>query len=316
MFKKGLILVFVLATSFTLKAQMGFGKPKDIRALKERILLVGIKTPNEKKVKKISRKNPEELKAYKQSIENYNNAIKMAFNQNWDLSKSVEFISQEEIQEISKDKKRKDQYGYFKTFIRIAPLSSSIGSLPQYTYEIGLLDKKKPIYSFQYDSYENFNEADAIFIKQQMYHYLKNRLKKDRENLKRKDLKKALLENTKKLKNMTLYLDQDLISSELKNKIQSVYPYEYEIVDKSKIDEAIVKKSEGFAYVKAVPLIQISKNTGYVKISKRKYFQYFVNASNGELLALVTPGMSIGIVGGGNSKLSANDLKGIVKDIN
>jgi hypothetical protein len=186
--------------------------------------------------------------------------------------------------------------------------------MPEYTYSIGLLDEKKPVYSMQYDSFRDFNEADAIFITQQFDFYFKGRIKLDDKNYKRKDLINEMEENAKMLKSKTLYLDKERMSSGLESELKSLYKYKYKLASKEEIDDAIINRTEGVVYVKFVPVTQASGG-GMVKISKRKYAQYYVDAETGQTIAFLAPGMSIGIVGGGNSKTSNGDIKSILKMI-
>ncbi len=186
--------------------------------------------------------------------------------------------------------------------------------MPEYTYSLGLMEERKPIFSMQYDSFRDFNKADAIFVAQQFDFYFKGRIKLDDKKFKRKDLLNEMKENAKMLKSKTLYLDKERMSSGLENDLKSLYKYNYKLASKEEIDNAIINGTEGIVYVKFVPVAQASGG-GMVKISKRKYAQYFVDAETGQTIAFLAPGMSIGLVGGGNSKTSKGDIKSILKMI-
>lgn len=297
-----LCLIFLI--SYNVYAQFGYGDPDDIRALKKRTLLVELKEPDKKTVKKYRKRNQEKLDTYLDNIDNYNESIKLAFTENWGLSKNVKFVSFEEIEEISDDKNRKDQFGYFKTYKRNRSMA---GNLDESFYEIGLTNLKKPIYSFQSEPFSDFKKADAIVVVQQIRNYLNMRIKKDKENLRRRDLRQMIEERTKKLKNKMLYINEDLVSSRFKRKMSSVYSYDYKIVSKSKIDKAIVDKTENIAYVRSIPIAQTSHPD--IKYSgERIYVQIFINAETGKILA--NAGRSIGA-----RELTVRDMKNIVKDI-
>jgi hypothetical protein len=48
MYKKSILICLFIFISSQLSAQLGFGKVEDIKALKDRTLLVELKVPNEK----------------------------------------------------------------------------------------------------------------------------------------------------------------------------------------------------------------------------------------------------------------------------
>jgi hypothetical protein len=313
MHKKTILFWLFVLVTINLQAQFGYGKVEDINALKDRTLLVELKDVSERKTKKLSKK-PEKLAEYKKAVENYNNSVRRGF-ENWTYSKNIEFVTLERINEIIDDKKQRENYAYFKTFYTIRDISSDRGSMPEYKYSLGLTDKKKSIYILQYDSFNDFNEADAIFVTQQFDFYFKNRIKLDDKNFKRKDLLKEMKENAKMLKVKTLYLDKERMSSGLESELKSLYKYNYKLASQEEIDNAIINGTEGIVYVKFVPIMQTTQKSNTLKMSKRKYAQYFVDAETGQTIAFLTPGMSIGIVGGGNSKTSKGDIKSILKMI-
>jgi hypothetical protein len=117
------------------------------------------------------------------------------------------------------------------------------------------------------------------------------------------------------LKVKTLYLDKERMSSGLESELKSLYKYNYKLASQEEIDNAIINGTEGIVYVKFVPIMQTTQKSNTLKMSKRKYAQYFVDAETGQTIAFLTPGMSIGIVGGGNSKTSKGDIKSILKMI-
>ncbi|TXE16369.1 hypothetical protein ES692_12615 [Psychroserpens burtonensis] len=152
------------------------------------------------------------------------------------------------------------------------------------------------------------NNADATFIVQQIQHFLNGRIELKSGNKSRKDLKKEFKARAIKLKTKTLLLDEQLITSNLKKKIKTIYPYEYKIVSKEIIDKAIIEKIENIAYIRPIPAIQITNTSGSEKVSKQLYLQYVINSLNGEVLTYIAPGISIGMSGDGNGQTSHSDI--------
>ena len=314
MLKNLFLFCFVVSMSSNLQAQFGFGKIEDINALKERTLLVEMKEPSEKTLKKL-RKKPKELQAYKQAVINYNDGLKKVFNKEWNMSKDVEFVSLDRINEVSNDKKLRKQYAYFKAFIRTKPLSSSMGSIPMYTYNVGLLENRKPIYTTLYSSFNGFSEADAIIVTNLFENYFKNRVLLKTSDKSRRQIKKEFKQKVKILKTKTLYIDKEFVTDRLIRKIKDIYNYDYKLVDNQEMEKAIVNKTEDVVYVKSIPVSQTSQKSGALKVSKEIYMQYFFDADNGEIVTYSRPSANLGVIGDSGLKLSVKDLKKISKNI-
>ncbi len=308
------IVVITFLFSSTVYAQFGFGKLEDILEMKEKTLLIVLKSEIPKTAKKL-KDNLEKLNEYKNSIKLYNEHIMNAFDSEWKLSNEVKYITWKQLNEIEKNDSQKDKFAYFKNFTRSANHFSFMGSIPENTFEIGLTNKNKAVYSILYASENMMNEADAIFIVQQIQNYLNGRIELKSGKKSKKELKKEFKERANKLKNKILLLDIKLITSNLKKKIKTIYPYKYEIVNKKVIDKAIIEKSENIAYIRPIPVAQITNKNGIEKVSKQLYLQYIINAFDGELLTYIAPGFSIGMSGDGNGQTSLNDIKKIAKRI-
>lgn len=104
----------------------------------------------------------------------------------------------------------------------------------------------------------------------------------------------------------------------ISQQIQS-YLNPYKIASKEEIDNAILTDAKDLAYLKILPVGQISDHSGPLKTSSLIFMQYVINAENGEYLAYVNPSpiQVPGVLGllVNNNKLKKNDLQSIVMAI-
>lgn len=306
--KKTLLFLAILLFFNQSQAQFGYGKIEDITTIKEVPLLVVLKTPNEDDVKKLEGKDEQALKEYYEQIERYNNSIEKGFTNSWTFSKEVKFIQDVEIKDYA-TKSNNRKYA----IIRKGMINFAV------QYSIYLIGKKKPVYSFYYQ--EEPNSSDFKYISQQLQNYLKNREVLKTGNKSKKELKKEFANKAKVLKTKTLLLDKDDLTKELISQLKSIYNYPFKLTTKEEIDEAIMNSSD-VAYLKISPLYPATSNTNTpnqtIKEVKLIYSQYIIDASNGEILAMVQPsGMTIGKATSKNSykTMSIKNLKTIIKSI-
>jgi hypothetical protein len=202
------ISIFYISSSH---AQFSFGKLDDILKIKERTLLVVLKSENPQTLEKLIN-DPEKLNDYKTSISLYNKSLRDAFQSEWKLSREIKYITWKQLVEIEKNDSQNDKFAYFKNFTRQASHFSFKGSIPENTFEIGLTDKRVAVYSILYASKNRVNDADTIFIVQQIQNFLNGRIELKSGIKSRKELKKEFSARANKLKNKILLLDQNLIT--------------------------------------------------------------------------------------------------------
>src|SRR5687768_4225716 len=95
-FKVSIALV-IAQPSFTVSEREGAEK------VRTNVLAIVLAETEEKTVKKLSKK-PEELSAYKASIEEFNGFLKKAVENEWNISKEVKFISTDEANKLKDEK--------------------------------------------------------------------------------------------------------------------------------------------------------------------------------------------------------------------
>lgn len=321
--KKSILTLFLfILTLSNVSAQFGYGQLKDIERIKEVPLLAVLQSTNEKTIKKITKSKKGDIQKYYSDIENYNNSLKDGLSSSWEFSNEIKFITNEELERYN-SKKNKRKYAYFKLDInkgdKFSPYAD-VGGITTFNYGLYLTGKNKPVYSVMYMSALP-NTADFKFISQQLQNYLKMREMIKSGDKSRKDYVEEFNENSPMLKDKILLLDRADLSEKLIEEIHDVYKFDFELTSKAAIDEAILNNDNDKAYLKIVPVGQISNASGPMKLSKLVFVQMVVNAENGELLAYVKPaalglGNMIGIaLKDSKGRMNVRDLKSIVKSI-
>lgn len=321
--KKIILTLLFILTFNQINAQFGFGKIKDIERIKEVPLLVILKEKNEKVIKKIKKSKRGDLNKYYSSIENFNTAIREGFENSWVFSNEIKFLTPKEFKTYnSKSNKRK--YAYLKPQIKKGDNGFSRlknkGLITIQSYDIHLIGKNKPVYSYIYQSVFQSN-ADFKFISQQIQNYLIGREILKSGNKSRKEIIAEFKGNARKIKNKTLLLNKENLTEKLINEIKNIYKYDYKLTTKKEIDESILSNDDSIVYLKIVPIGQVTGASGPLKISKLMFIQYIIDAENGQVLALVKPS-GIGLAGalgaslqGSKRKMKIKDMKKIIKAI-
>ena len=304
MTKNQLLLVLLFITLNSMHAQFGYGKLEDIQKIKKIPLLVVLESKSE-------------------GVDEYNVALKKSFEKNWNFSNEIKVISNEEFKKYN-SKTNKGKYAFFKKIVHKGDNGFSVikskGLITTHDFTISIIGNKKPVYSMMYPT-SIPNEADFKFIIQQIQYYLKGRLDLKSGKKSKKEMLNELSSSAGKIKSKTLLLDKDDLTPKLLKEIDKIYAYTYKITNKEEIDLAILNDDASIAYIKVVPVAQMTGSNGPIKVSKLLHVQYVIDAENGKVLAYVRP-KSFGLGGAVgtsmyNSKkmLTKKDLAKIVNAI-
>jgi len=300
-----IVAVVSLCTS-TARAQMGFGKPKDIAIIKSQPLVVILKDEDPKELKKLAKK-PEELADYKASISDYNQQMELLAPKLWKFSSSVAFKHESELEALRKAKHT--QCGVLKhaDFV-LAQRHSSIGlgtmakpANSYYTSEhisalvlevVGDGGASKvwhvqlapgPIYT-----------SDIIFSLATIQTYIQSRVD-GRTGVEMRD---EIARNSKKLPGKTLLIDEeDLKRGLAAADIKLAYPFPYQVVSRSTIETAAASYDSRYAYIRLYPITD-----GMVA-------QVAVDAATSDIMGLSLPG---GLIASGSS-ITKGSLKDFAK---
>ena len=322
--KKVLISIILLTTLNVAKAQFGYGKLEDVKNIKEVPLLVLLESKNKKTVKRLSKKENGALEQYYAQIKQYNDALKKAFTNSWEFTEEIKFIEEDSL-DIYDSKENKGRFSYFTKVVQKGDTDSSLlriqGTITTHSYAIFLTGSNKPVHTLMYTAHI-LNEADAKFISQQIQNYLKKRLLTTEDKKSRTKLMQEMNNNAHEVKEKIVLFDKDNLAPEVVNAMNLVYPFRHNVTSKEEIDKAILNNDPDKVYLKILPVGQLSGVSRPVKTAKLMHVQYFIDATNGEVKAFVSPS-KIGLGGSlGTSmktskhQMTKKDLEKMVKTIN
>jgi hypothetical protein len=129
-------------------------------------------------------------------------------------------------------------------------------------------------------------KSDMVFGLQAFNLYVQEAAKRSKEY----NLKKVMQVNGEVLASKTLLLRKDWANHALTdNEIKSVYPHPYLLTDARDFNNLVMQGDSTYAYLQIVPEITSSKSK--IKIS---YLHLIIDAAEGKVLGVSTPGMSEG----------------------
>ncbi|MGH1384656.1 hypothetical protein [Kordia sp.] len=308
-------ILFTLITLFSITsvfAQPGMKKKvKQAKLLKEKILLVPIEDSE------------------------FGERFKAAVQEIWTFNENVKFVTEEEFKTFLKNKKERETYAYlnYADFI-------SVGLHPGNIIKVSLLGKAAPIYyvtvSSEYlasiptlnsskvistNKKEEISKADLLFAVKQLQNHVFSFSKY--KKMSRKEAMKAYkegLDGVKVLKNKTLLIEENTLTRKALKKIKSIYKYDYKIVTKEVIEDAIVNSYEDKVYIKGLAIIQppmtsnaLNSINDYGTFTMVTYGIYD-SVTNESIYAFI-PTSKVSISIAVKKKISLKDLKKLAADI-
>lgn len=291
--RKIILIFFTHIISFTpLLAQFGYGKLEEVKALKERQLIVVMKELSQYQLKKL-RKKPDVIKNTEEYYRYINGHLQSVVPKFWTFNnKEILYKTPSQIQKLQQDPSspyavlyhsviETTEYasgGYagarfkadsWKTSVMMIDLIENYN--PEATYI-----KSKPVYYTNLPSIYP-SKADLAFGTQMIQNYLEARLL----GKNRKEAMEEVREYSKALETKTLLLaKEDMKESLTDEEIKKAYPYSYQVVDYLTIEEAILSKDPNVAYVIIIPMTSNNKTT---------FIHYVVEASTGYLIGYSAP---------------------------
>ncbi len=317
-----LTIILFIITNLT-NAQLGYGKIEDIKKLKEVPILVVLDTLNEDYVKKLSKSKKAKVEAYYSKLENFNKVLRPSFENYWSFSETIKFISSKEMKSYL-SKSNEGKYAYFKLDVESGSNSLKLkGLITTYHYSIYLIGSKKPVYTFMYHS-STPNAADFKFILQQIQSYLRQRGLLKTGVKTKKELIADLNKSSKEVKNRMLLINRNDLSKGLLKKIGSLYKFKYKIISSEEIDKAILNEYDSIAYLRIIPLTQITiKPSENYKKSSLVHSIFIINPKNGKVLLQTKPFQDLTLptilksnIEDFKPKMKTRHLKNIIKKIN
>ena len=313
-----ILLLALIVSAPKLHSQIMYPKQETANQLKDRTLIVELGEPDEKKLKKLGKKekkDPGITQRYLDRIENYNTTIKESFTDNWTFhgSDKIEFRTKSEVDEIVKSKNKSYAIATFgwreesrTEQLRKKLVKYDVNCLAVYFAENAKkrdrleVDVVKPnsdgtkwlIYHGEYVAKVSFpfgrlsSKENALMVKQLSYH-LSQALKPERPEMKLVGTMEYGLfkEKAMSLKEKTLLIDRNVLEEGVtRETIAKEYPYKFEIVDSEEVYDKIFN-SEGYAFM-----------YGFWSDNQKKFGLFILDASNGETLIEIGTGqIQVGI---------------------
>lgn len=343
--KNILILLFTsLFFSNTLSAQFGMGKPKDIKALSERKMIVITETLSKKAADKLRRKGKDaELADIQKRYDAFNAMVKNVISNRWTMHKDVEYKTWAEFKKIS-DKRRKN-YGviYFMTKrasnTRAGYLSAGYTMLNSDMDETDVKEHSfiSLFQTFTIDKAEDipvdkikFNATPVYSITlPELYPsalsvtyaitctniYFTKRLEGGKVT--RKSFEKEVAQNSARLADKTLLVLEDWVDRELTlQDIKDIYPHPVRIVNEQELVALVNSKDPKYAWFVVVPVVNSGSRTNSII-----FMHQIVDNGDGDICGMYLPSLGKMILkaytGGstGKDRMTDKTLEAMVKDM-
>ncbi|BAO77162.1 hypothetical protein [Winogradskyella sp. PG-2] len=219
------------------------------------------------------------LKEEKKDIDiKYNNYIKKTFESEWDINDSIMYITEKEYK---KSYRKDDSKAYFMHKKGGAP---NMMTSAKQLFTLGNCGEKRPVHQYGFD-FDEESTLGSVYrqiqkIEQLLYTYLEidpktmwKRYKEFKENgFDQRD-------SAESLKNMTLYIDREAVDDDFKSNLDKIYNYEYKLVTKADIDNAITENNEDIAYVEYGVVIDADEGYAFVMFGGILMNYYFTDTS-------------------------------------
>ena len=309
-------LIFLIALLFaqSLSAQMGMGKPKEIKELGNRKMVVITSALPKKAADKLKKKGKTaELAEIQKLYDSFNATVKDVMAERWTMHKTVEYKTWEEFKKMP-DKKR-EKYGvlYFmsKQASRFSAGDISAGYLVL-TPDMGdekitdhnfaslfqtcTIDKAEdvpvdkikfnatPVYGLTLP--EVFPTALSIaFAITSINGYFEHRL--SGEKVTRKKFMKEVAANSTRLKDKTLLVRDDWKDKELTlGQIKALYKHPVRVVSAKELEEAVMARDSQYAWFVVLPVVNSNSRTTSVIFAHQ-----IVDNVDGDVLGMYIPSM-------------------------
>jgi hypothetical protein len=299
------LVIFLCIGALPAKAQYGTGNMEKIKKLEGRTLIVVEEEVSARIVKILkTKRNPEQLERYQKKIAAYNAALHEAVEKFWKFNTPVIYKSFSQAEQLFKTK----EYAvlFCATVENNKRVGESGGKMLQgiaWSYQdvnfkrdywdkytvmqirlVEELNKPEPVFS---QNLANVfpEKADIVFGLQALQHYVCSE-----KNGKDVSFKKVMQVASQELSSKTLLLKKEWIPSTLsETEVKSIYPYGVQISDGATFNNLVMQADSSYAYLQIIPHIASTKNR--IKI---QYLHVILDAGDGKILGISTPGLSDG----------------------
>jgi hypothetical protein len=322
-YKKLLVSVCLLVSSFGLYAQMGMGKIEEIEEVQKRKLIVMIEEPREKMLNKIAKKAKRgSVDDYKDDLKTYNANVKAAVEKFWPYNKTgIQYKTFDEIKALSKSKSKE-----YAVLICVSAKASA--SSAGFKYAEGLYwvkdikddfeDRDDAMFSVMaVNIIEDFSERPVFYLPLfdvfptkaslvygikgiEGYFNLRLQVKKNGAKIRdeRESIEEEMAKRAPSLAKKTLIVREEWLDKELtKDNIKNYYPYPVQTCTREFMDEVVMNQDSKYAYGVVLPYVVSTSRANSII-----YFQYVMDGADSQALCVVAPPGKIGIMVAGRNK--------------
>lgn len=295
MFHKTVLTAALLLPALGLHAQKGIGKPEDIKLVRSLPLVVVMEKENPRKVKKLTKRSPEELASYRKAVATRNESLKTQVQKYWKLSPDLQFKTSGEIDSLVKNTPQ--IYSTLRLFdyldvkqhrgigadglVSNESQDITMSANTRCTLRLQLRGKgrsENQSVGWANIDHTRIHESDISFSVREIQDYLDNCSK----GQKTPDMTAESKANASRLKEKTLLLDEEDARENLSlADISACYPYPVKLVERSVIEEAVQSADARYACVRLVP----TSSSGAVYMVAH----LVMSTDTGDILAYSTP---------------------------
>lgn len=276
--------LFLALFLFTIQTSESFGQEltaAQIDGVRNRKLLVQIEQEDQDLIKELNKINSSLVQVYKERLATYNANLKSAIESFWTIHSELQYVTNEKIRELKKSHKNEfviiytlDISGTNTTFgLKWTPDLIEDGIIKYHTYSRVGIDALCITFIEDYGvtplTYMPSNrflptKTEMACMIHTMNSFFSGELP-SQQKMKPKEVNEILSGNCPDLKNFTILFNKHNLTADLTSeKIKSLYPYPFLILDDTEIDSIVYSKIEGYVYFYAYPTYLSAADQSYM----------------------------------------------------
>jgi hypothetical protein len=180
----------------------------------------------------------------------YNDYIKKAIVSEWTINVDIEYVDFKTYKSLKKENSKDYAYIVHLTKINQDNINDTYSFVEGII--VGCFEDKYAVFSESFEFTNSTTLGDMFKKIQKANNFISTMANYEYKKMSMKDIKAAYGQQTEKakiLKTQTLYIDKDNIEKKLEDKISSIYKYEYKLVSKEEIDNAVTNNDESISYI-------------------------------------------------------------------
>ncbi len=172
-----------------------------------------------------------------------NSYLKKAFDSEWDIHDSIMFVTKKEYKKFRKDDS--------KAFFIHQRTATDMMITTKSTFDLGNCGVNVPVVKYGFDFEDETTLGDVYRQIQKIKHQVLSYINLDPKHaIPTRQVRKTQgrgidqRDAGETIKNMTLYIDQEIIDDDFKANLDKLYNYDYKLVTNSEIKKAIIDNND------------------------------------------------------------------------